>query len=312
MDKDSKIYVAGHTGLVGSAILRLLRKRRYKNIITRTRKELDLFRQKEVEDFFKEEKPEYVFLAAARVGGIMANSTYPAEFIYENLIIATNVIHAAYLFKVKKLLNLGSSCIYPRDAPQPLKEEYLLSSPLEKTNEAYAVAKIAAIKQCYYYNQQYGTDFISMMPTNAYGPNDNYDLNTAHVFPAFIRRFHEAKVNKQPTITLWGSGNPKREFIHVDDLADACVYFMENDINTGELVNIGTGIDQTIGEFAELVREIVGYRGKIVWDTSKPDGTPRKLLDVTKLHSLGWKHKIDLKKGIRLSYDWFLENRADR
>lgn len=304
-----KIYVAGHNGLVGSAIVRKLKSKGYTDIITRSSKELDLTRQKDVEEFFDKERPEHVYLAAAKVGGIWANKTYPAEFIYKNLMIATNVIDASYKFGVKKLLNLGSSCIYPKFAPQPMKEEHLLTGELEPTNEAYAIAKISAIKLCKYYNEQYGTNFISVMPTNLYGPNDNFDLKTSHVLPALLRKFHEAKVNVSDSVPVWGSGKPRREFLHVDDLADAVVYLMQKSASEiGEFVNIGTGKDVTIKELAETIKEIVGFKGTIDWDTTKPDGTPRKLLDVSKLHKLGWKHKIELKEGIEKTYRWYLEN----
>ncbi len=307
MDKDSKIYVAGHRGLVGSALKRKLELKGYTNLIFRNHKELDLINQQAVNEFFKQEKPEYVFLAAAKVGGILANSTHPADFIYENLMIESNIIHAAYKYGVKKLLFLGSSCIYPKLAPQPLKEEYLLTGPLEETNEAYAVAKIAGIRLCKHYNQQYGTNFISVMPTNLYGPNDNFDLETSHVMPALIRKFHEARVNNETEVVVWGTGKPLREFMHVDDMADACVFLMEN-FNAdeiGEFVNIGVGKDITIGELAELIKEIVGFKGEIRRDLSKPDGTPQKLLDITKLSSLGWKAKISLKDGIEQTYEWY-------
>jgi GDP-L-fucose synthase len=307
MDKRSKIYVAGHRGLVGSALRRKLESKGYANFIFRTHRELDLTNQQAVNEFFEQERPEYVFLAAAKVGGILANSTHPAIFIYENLMIEANVIHASYKYGVKKLLFLGSSCIYPKMAPQPLKEDFLLTGPLEETNEAYAIAKIAGIRLCKYYNQQYGTNFISVMPTNLYGPNDNFDLETSHVMPALIRKFHEAKVNSEPEVIVWGTGKPFREFMHVDDMADACVYLMENfnadDIR--EFVNIGVGKDITIGELAELIKEIVGFEGKIKLDTSKPDGTPQKLLDITKLNSLGWKARISLKDGIEQTYNWY-------
>jgi len=316
MRKSSRIYVAGHRGLVGSAIVRRLQAAGYTDIITRTHSELDLARQSEVEEFFEKERPEYVFLAAAKVGGIIANNTYPAEFIYTNLMIQTCILHAAYMSGVKKLLFLGSSCIYPKFAPQPIKEEYLLTGELEPTNEPYAVAKIAGIKMCQAYNRQYGTNFISAMPTNLYGPNDNFDLETSHVLPAMIRKFHEAKSleSEQPgpelqPVVLWGTGSPHREFLHVDDLADACIFLMENyDIEPGidpGLINIGTGKDITIRELAEMIRETVGFKGGIRWDTSRPDGTPRKLLDVTKLKSLGWRPKIGLKQGIKQTYDWY-------
>jgi GDP-L-fucose synthase len=303
---NAKVYVAGHRGLVGSAIVRRLKAGGYGNIITRTHAELDLTLQEEVEAFFAREKPEYVYLAAAKVGGIGANSTYPAQFIYENLAIALNVIEAARKYGVKKLLNLGSSCIYPKYAPQPIKEEYLLTGPLEPTNEAYAIAKISAIKLCKFYNQQYGTNFISLMPTNLYGPGDNYDLENSHVLPALIRKFHEAKIKGGPVI-LWGDGSPMREFLHSDDLADAAVFLMENKdaADIGEFVNIGTGEDLAIKDLAELVAKIVGYTGEIIWDTSKPNGTPRKLLDVSKLTALGWKYKIKLEDGIASTYQDF-------
>jgi len=304
MNKNSKIYIAGHKGLVGSAITRLLQKEGYKNLILKTRQELDLLNQQAVSDFFKKEKPEYVFLAAAKVGGIMANQTYPADFIYENLVIQANIMHTAYLNKVKKLLFLGSSCIYPKLTPQPIKEEYLLSGALETSNKPYAVAKIAGIITCQSYNKQYGTNFISVMPTNLYGPNDNFDLQNSHVLPALIRKFHEAKASGQKEIILWGSGSPKREFLYVDDLAEACLFLMKN-YNSSEIINIGTGEDLPIKDLAEKIKEIVGYDGKIVWDKSKLDGTPRKLLDVSKITKLGWKHKIELENGLKLTYEWF-------
>jgi len=309
MNRTDKIYIAGHRGMVGSAINRNLEAIGYTtNLITRTHSELDLTNQQAVNNFFETEKPEYVFLAAAKVGGIMANSTYPAEFIYENIMIEANVIHAAYTTGVKKLLFLGSSCIYPKLAPQPLKEEYLLTGELEVTNEAYAVAKIAGIRLCKHYNEQYGTNFISVMPTNLYGPNDNYDPETSHVMAALIRKFHEAKINNASQVVVWGTGTPRREFLHVDDMADACVYLMENyDVSDiGEFVNIGVGEDLTIRDLAELIKDIVGYEGDIVYDTSKPDGTPRKLLDVTKLHKLGWQAKISLRDGIEQAYNWYV------
>lgn len=307
MKKESKIYVAGHRGLVGSAIVRKLQSEGYANIITRTRKELDLLDQKAVTEFFANEKPEYVFLAAAKVGGIMANKDYPADFIYKNLQIQNNIIHNSYLNKVTKLVFLGSSCIYPKLAEQPIKEEYLMTGPLEPTNDAYAISKIAGIKMCQSYNKQYGTDYISLMPTNLYGPNDNFDPESSHVLPALIRRFHEAKEINSPSVTVWGSGSPMREFLHVDDLADASVHLMNNYDST-EIVNVGTGEDVTIRELAELIKEIVGYKGELIWDTSKPDGTPRKLLDVSKLHNLGWKHSIELKNGIKDTYEWYLKS----
>jgi len=306
MEKDSKIYVAGHTGLVGSAILRRLQSQGYSNLILRTHQELDLEIQKDVNEFFQREKPEYVFLAAARVGGIYANSTYPADFIYNNLIIETNVIHSSYRYGVKKLLFLGSSCIYPRLAPQPIKEEYLLTGELEPTNEPYAIAKIAGIKLCQSYNRQYGTNFISVMPTNLYGPNDNYDLMDSHVLPALIRRFHEAKENGLPFVEVWGTGSSRREFLYSDDLGEACVFLMQKYAGS-EIINIGTGEDITIRGLTQIVAEVVGYKGEIRWDTAKPDGTPQKLLDVSLLHSLGWKHKTSLKDGIRLTYQDFLK-----
>lgn len=310
MNHSSKIYIAGHRGMVGSAIKRNLESKGYTNFISRTHKELDLINQQAVDDSFKIERPEYVFLAAAKVGGILANSTYPAEFIYDNLVIEANIIHAAYLYGVKKFLFLGSSCIYPKLVPQPLKEEYLLTGELEVTNEAYAIAKIAGIKLCKHYNQQYGTNFISVMPTNLYGPNDNFDLKTSHVMPALIRKFYEAKINKEPEVVVWGTGTPMREFMHVDDMADACVYLMENSNydETREFINIGVGKDISIRELAELIKSITGYEGNIVYDISKPDGTLRKLLDVTKLHSLGWKDKISLKDGIKRVFDEYQKN----
>lgn len=308
MNRTSKIYIAGHRGLVGSALLRKLQQEGYTNLLTKTSKELDLRHQADVEAFFEKERPECVFLAAAKVGGILANSIYKAEFIYDNIMIAANVIHASYKFGVKKLLNLGSSCIYPKFAPQPMKEEYLLTGLLEPTNEPYAIAKIAAIKLCRYYDEQHGTDFISVMPTNLYGPNDNFDLETSHVLPALLRKFHEAKVARQPSVTLWGTGKPYREFLYVDDLADACVFLMEKyDYKAiGEFINIGTGMDVTIKELAELIKRIVGYEGDIRHDLSKPDGTPKKLLDVSRLQSLGWSAKTSLEKGIRKTYEYFL------
>lgn len=307
MKKTSKIYVAGHRGLVGSAIMRNLTKNGYEHIITKTHDELDLLDAVAVTNFFKKEKPEYVFLAAAKVGGIHANNIYPADFIYQNLQIQNNIIHNAHLNNIKKLLFLGSSCIYPRECPQPIKEEYLLTGPLEKTNEAYAVAKIAGIKMCQSYNKQYGTKYISVMPTNLYGINDNFDLETAHVLPALLRKFHEAKVNNDPEVVIWGTGKPMREFLYVDDMADACIYLM-NHYSDDDIVNIGTGQDISIKELAKTISDIVGYQGKIIHDTTKPDGTPRKLLDVSKLHALGWTHQTSLKEGIKLTYDWFLKN----
>lgn len=301
MEKSAKIYVAGHNGMVGSAIVRKLRAEGFENIITRSSKELDLRNQQEVADFFATEKPDYVFLAAAKVGGILANNIYRADFLYENLMIQNNVIHSAYIAEVKKLMFLGSSCIYPKLAPQPLKEEYLLTGELEPTNEPYAIAKIAGIKLCDAYRAQYGCNFISVMPTNLYGPNDNYDLNNSHVLPALIRKVITAKNTQQPTVTIWGTGTPKREFLYVDDLADACFYLMET-YNEPGLVNIGVGDDVSILGLAELVVKIVGYEGNIVTDTTKPDGTPRKLMDVSKLNAQGWKAKITLAEGIEKVY----------
>ena len=307
MNLDAKIYVAGHRGLVGSAIVRNLQAKGYKNIICRTHKELDLTNQEAVRRFFEEEKPEYVFLAAAKVGGIHANNTYPADFIYDNLMIQNNVIKAAHDFEVKKLLFLGSTCIYPKMAPQPIKEEYLLTGSLEETNEAYAVAKIAGLEMCKFFKRQYGDNFISCMPTNLYGPNDNFDLKNSHVLPALIRKFHEAKVNNSEAVEVWGTGTPLREFLYVDDMADACVFLMEN-YDGEQHVNIGTGEEVSIRELAETVKEVVGFDGELVFNTEMPDGTPRKLTTVDKLHGLGWKHKVSLDKGIRLAYNWFLEN----
>jgi GDP-L-fucose synthase len=302
MKKDSKIFIAGHRGMVGSAIHRKLISEGYTNIIVRTSSELDLRVQEPVNEFFETERPEYVFLAAAKVGGIMANNMYRADFLYENLMIQSNVIHSAYATGVKKLMFLGSSCIYPKMSPQPMKEEYLLTGLLEPTNEPYAIAKIAGIKMCDAYRAQYGCNFISVMPTNLYGPNDNYDLQNAHVLPTLIRKFHEAKQNGDPAVTIWGTGTPKREFLHADDLASACVYLMEN-YNEEGLVNIGTGEDVTITELAMLIKEIVGYEGALVYDHTKPDGTPRKLMDVSKLTQLGWKYSINLKVGLKRVYD---------
>lgn len=311
MKKNAKIYVAGHNGLVGSAIVRALKKQGYANLILRTRKELDLLNQAQVNNFFARQKPDYVFLAAAKVGGIMANKTYPADFIYENLTIETNIIRAAYQNKVKKLLFLGSSCIYPRECPQPIEEEYLLTSALEKTNEAYAVAKIAGLKLCEYYNQQYGTKFIAVMPTNLYGPNDNFDLVNSHVLPAMIRKFHEAKIKGDKEITLWGSGKVKREFLHVADLADAVVFLMNKYEGEQGIVNIGTGTDLTIKNLAEKIKKVVGFKGYINWDTTKPDGTPRKLLNANRLKKIGWKAKISLDQGLKMTYQWFKDNEGE-
>lgn len=307
MNKDSKIYVAGHRGLVGSAIVRELEKKGYTNIIGKTHKELDLMDSLAVESFFKEEKPQYVFLAAAKVGGIYANSTYPANFIYENLQIQNNVIGNAYKYGVKKLMFLGSSCIYPKMCPQPIKEEYLLSGYLEETNEAYALAKISGLKMCQYFNKQYNTNFISVMPTNLYGPYDNFHPENSHVMPALIRRFHEAKVIGAKEVVVWGSGKPLREFLYSEDMADACIYLMEN-YEGNDFFNIGTGKELSIKALAELIKEVVGFQGEIVWDSSKPDGTPRKLLDVSRLESQGWKHKMELKDGVKEAYKWYLEN----
>ena len=339
MQKTSRIYVAGHKGLAGSAILRKLQAEGYTKLIIRTHEELNLERQESVEDFFKSQHPDYVFLAAAKVGGILANSTYPAEFIYKNLVIQTNVIHSSYLHGVKKLLFLGSSCIYPKHCPQPMKEEYLLSGFLEPTNEPYAIAKIAGITMCQSYDRQYGTNFISVMPTNLFGPHDNFDLEVSHVLPALIRKFHLAKLaatnsfgaiqkdescfgsipldikaslrlagqatKGKPMILLWGSGTPRREFLHVDDLADACLYLM-NSYDGSEIVNVGVGEDRTIRELAEITAKIVGYKGEIMWDASKPDGSPQKLLDIKRLNQLGWKAKISLEQGLRTTYKWYL------
>ncbi|MCL4280835.1 MAG: GDP-L-fucose synthase [Flavobacteriales bacterium] len=302
MEKQDKIYIAGHRGMVGSAIKRKLEQEGFTNIVARTSKELDLKDQAAVRDFFRQEKPDHVVLAAAKVGGIQANNTYRAQFIYENLMIQANVIHQAYEHGVKRLLFLGSSCIYPKLAPQPLKEESLLTGLLEPTNEPYAIAKIAGIKMVESYRRQYGCDYISAMPTNLYGPNDNYDLNNSHVMPALIRKFHTAKAEGAPFVEVWGSGSPMREFLHVDDLADACFFLLQN-YHDELFVNIGTGEDLTIKALAEMIKEIVGYQGELKWDSSKPDGTPRKLMDVGRLHSLGWKHKIGLRDGITQVYE---------
>ena len=306
MEKDAKIYVAGHRGMVGSAIYRKLIELGYNNIVTRTSQELDLRNQQAVADFFKEEKPDYVFLAAAKVGGIMANNTYRADFIYENMAIQNNVIKSSYDNEVKKLMFLGSSCIYPKMAPQPLNEDLLLTGTLEPTNEPYAIAKIAGIKMTEAFRDQYGCNYISVMPTNLYGINDNYHPQNSHVLPALIRRFHEAKINKLEEVTIWGTGTPLREFLFSDDLADACVFLMNN-YNEKQFVNIGIGEDLSIKDLAELIKDVIGYTGKISFDTSKPDGTPRKLMDVSKLHALGWKHKINLREGIKLAYADFLK-----
>jgi GDP-L-fucose synthase len=309
MKKDAKIYIAGHNGMVGAAIVRNLKAKGYTNVIGRSHSELDLTDQKAVNGFFETEKPEYVFLAAAKVGGIHANNTYPADFIMINLQIQCNVISSAYKAGVKKLMFLGSSCIYPKLCPQPIKEEYLLTGSLEPTNEAYALAKISGLKMCQFYNKQYGTDYISVMPTNLYGPFDNFDLNNSHVLPALLRKFHEAKINNAPEVEVWGTGKALREFLHVDDMADACAYLMET-YSGDDFVNVGTGKDVSIGELAETIGKVVGYKGKIVFDPSKPDGTPRKLLDVSRLEALGWKYRIELEDGVRTTYDWFLENEA--
>jgi len=315
MNKTSKIYIAGHTGLVGSALTRKLTAEGYSNLVYRTFEQLDLTRQADVEAFFAAEKPEYVFLAAAKVGGIHANNTYPADFIYSNLIIQTNVIHAAYQHGVKRLLFLGSSCIYPKLCPQPMKEEHLLTGLLEPTNEPYALAKIAGIKMCESYNRQYGTQFIAVMPTNLYGPNDNFDLQTSHVMPALIRKFHEAKISNQPEVIVWGTGTPRREFLYVDDMAAGCVFLMNLDDATIKrellsypkpcFVNLGTGEDITITDLAALIAKVAGFKGKLVFDSSKPDGTPRKLLDVSRLHALGWQPEVSLESGITKAYQAF-------
>jgi len=319
MDKQARIYVAGHRGLVGSAILRKLTAEGYRNIITRTQRELDLTRQTAVEAFFESEQPQYVFMAAAKVGGIWANDRYPAEFIYQNLMIQSIVIHAAYRASVAKLLFLGSSCIYPRECPQPMKEEYLLSGELEATNEPYAIAKIAGVKMCQAYNRQYGTRFVSVMPTNLYGPGDNFDLQNSHVLPALIRKSHEAKMadksrgarrERKNAVTVWGTGAPRREFLYVDDLAEACLFVM-NHYEENEILNVGVGKDISIKELAELTNAVVGFEGDLVFDDSKPDGTPRKLLDVTRLKALGWQSRTTLRQGIEQTYRWFVENVGD-
>lgn len=310
LDRTKKIYVAGHRGLVGSALVRKLQAEDFTNIITKTHKELDLTRQADVEKFFEEEKPSYVILAAARVGGIYANDTYPADFIMKNLQIECNVIDAAHKNGVEKLLFLGSSCIYPRECPQPIKEDYLLSGYLEKTNEAYALAKIAGLKMCAFYNQQYGTDYISVMPCNLYGINDNFSPENSHVLPALMRKFHEAKVKNDPTVTVWGSGKPLREFLNVDDLADACLYLMDH-YTGNEFFNVGYGQEITILELAEMMKKVTGFQGEIVMDASKPDGTPRKLTDISKLKAMGWKPKICLEEGLKQTYEWYKANKAD-
>ncbi|HOK53289.1 MAG TPA: GDP-L-fucose synthase [Armatimonadota bacterium] len=306
MDKSAKVYVAGHRGLVGSAIVRKLQSEGYQNLITRTSGELDLTDSAATAQFFDSEKPEYVFLAAAKVGGILANSLQGADFICENILIQSNVITNSHRTDVKKLLFLGSSCIYPRMAPQPIREDCLLDGKLEETNKPYAVAKIAGITMCQAYNQQYGTRYISVMPTNLYGPNDNFDLNSSHVLPALIRKMHDARIMYKPEVSVWGTGTPKREFLHVDDLAAACLFLMQN-YEDSEIINIGTGDDISIKDLAEMVKEVIGYQGRLVFDASKPDGTPRKLLDVSKINSIGWKATIDLQTGIEQTYKWFLQ-----
>ncbi|MCD6584974.1 MAG: GDP-L-fucose synthase [Desulfobacteraceae bacterium] len=317
MEKTSKIYIAGHDGLVGSALIKKFSQNGYTNLIARHHSELDLKRQQEVETFFEKEKPEYVVLAAAKVGGILANNTFPAEFIYDNLSIQSNIIHAAWKANVKHLIFLGSSCIYPRQCPQPMKEDHLLTGPLESTNEPYAIAKIAGIKMCQSYNRQYGTSYFALMPTNLYGPNDNFNLETSHVLPALIRKFHEAKAASSKSVTVWGTGSPRREFLHVDDLADACLHVINLDEQifrslifdkVAPLINIGCGKDNSIKEMALMIKEIVGFDGQIVFDETKPDGTPQKLLDVSLLNKLGWKQTIPLKKGIADTYQWCIEN----
>jgi GDP-L-fucose synthase len=312
MDKHAKTYVAGHRGLVGSAIVRRLRAEGYDNLLLKTSKDLDLRDQAAVACFFADERPEYVFLAAAKVGGIVANNSFPAEFIYDNLMIQSNIIHNAYLCGAARLLFLGSTCIYPRLAPQPLKEEYLLTGPLEPTNEPYAVAKIAGITMCRSYNRQYGTRFIAAMPTNLYGPNDNFDLESSHVLPALMRKFHEAKERNDDKVVVWGSGEPKREFLHVDDLADACLFLMnlpEDVYSSPALINVGTGEEVSIRQLALLIKDVVGFAGELLFDRSRPDGTPRKLSDVSRLHALGWEHRIGLEEGVAVTYRWYRENR---
>ena len=309
LNKTKKIYVAGHRGLVGSAIVRKLEAEGFENILTRTHSELDLTRQADVEKFFEEEKPAYVILAAAKVGGIYANDTYPADFIMKTLQIECNVIDAAYKNNVEKLLFLGSSCIYPRECPQPIKEEYLLSGYLEKTNEAYALAKIAGLKMCAFYNQQYGTDYISVMPCNLYGINDNFSPENSHVLPALMRKFHEAKIKNEPTVTVWGSGKPLREFLNVDDLADACLYLMEN-YTGNEFFNVGYGEEISILQLSEMMKKVTGFKGNIVMDSSKPDGTPRKLTDISKMKAMGWEPKISLEEGLKRTYEWYKTNKA--
>lgn len=306
--KDAKIFVAGHNGMVGSAIARNLEAKGYTRILTQTRQELDLLDQKAVQSYLKKHQPDFIFIAAAKVGGIQANNVYRADFLYQNLMIEANLIHGAHEANIQRLCFLGSSCIYPRDCPQPIKEEYLLTGPLELTNEPYAIAKIAGIKLCESYNRQYSRQYISVMPTNLYGPNDNYDLNNSHVLPALIRKAHEAKQNNEPTLTVWGTGNPRREFLYVDDLAEACVFLMERNYH-GPLLNVGTGEDVTIKDLAETINEIVGFKGELVFDSMKPDGTPRKLLDISKLKSLGWEPSVCLSDGVRLAYMDFQKNK---
>jgi GDP-L-fucose synthase len=306
MYQDAKIYVAGHAGMVGSALVRRLQQGGYTNILTRTRQQLDLLDQQAVLQFLDAERPEYIFLAAARVGGIHANNTFRADFIHQNLAIATNVIHSAYRAGVPRLMFLGSSCIYPRDCPQPIREDYLLTGPLEPTNEPYAIAKIAGIKLCESFNRQYGTKYVSVMPTNLYGPHDNFDLKTSHVLPALIRKMHEARLRHDKYVTIWGTGQARREFLHVDDLADACVFLMEREVGDG-VVNIGCGLDITIRGLADIIQGIVGFRGDLRYDASMPDGTPRKLLDVSKMHRLGWKPRLGIREGIESTYHWYLE-----
>jgi len=317
MEKTSKIYIAGHDGLVGSALVRKFTQNGHSNLITRHYTKLDLRRQQDVETFFEKEKPEYVVLAAAKVGGILANNTFPAEFIYDNLAIQSNIIHAAWKTNVKRLIFLGSSCIYPRECPQPMKEEHLLTGPLESTNEPYAIAKIAGIKMCQSYNRQYGTQYFALMPTNLYGPNDNFNLETSHVLPALIRKFHEATVTSAESVTVWGTGSPRREFLHVDDLADACLHIINLDEQVyhsliadkiAPLINVGCGKDNSIKEMALMIQEIIGFEGEIIFDTTKPDGTPQKLLDVTLLNKLGWKQTIPLENGIADTYKWCIDN----
>lgn len=311
MESNSKIYVAGHCGMVGSAILRALKSNNYKNVLIAPHSELDLLDQKAVREFFAKEQPDYVFLAAAKVGGILANFSYPADFLYENLMIEANIINNAYRNNVKKLLFLGSSCIYPKMSEQPIKEDSLLTGALETTNEAYAIAKIAGLKLCEMYNRQYGTNYISVMPTNLYGPNDNFDLENSHVLPALIRKFHEAKVNDADNVTVWGTGTPVREFLYADDLADACIYLMQN-YKKNKIVNIGTGVGLTIKELAEKIKNVIGYHGQIRFDTTKPDGTPVKVNDVSYLNSLGWEAKISIDEGLKKAYDWYIDNKVEK